>query len=76
MKIILLTIIISVAALAFALAGIAVKMFFKKGVTFQRHCASQEAGKDEGCVCQGDEKNCRYRAIHHPVETIMEDNEN
>lgn len=72
MNAVLLTIIISVVALALAFAGIAVKMFFKKGATFQRHCASQEAGKEESCVCKGDEKNCRYRAIHHPVETSME----
>ncbi|MDR0364364.1 MAG: hypothetical protein LBH92_05030 [Bacteroidales bacterium] len=68
-----LTIIIAVIFLALAFAGIAIKMFFKKGTAFQRHCASQEAGKENVCVCKRDEKKCRYRAIHHPVETAMEE---
>jgi flagellar basal body-associated protein FliL len=52
--------------LALAVAGIAVKMFFKKGATFQKHCVSKDAGKNDACVCQGNEEECQYRALHHP----------
>ena len=49
-------IIIVVILLAIAFAGIAVKMFFKKGGEFKKQCASMDphAGKPMGCVCDGD----------------------
>ena len=74
MNTVTITILLAIIAIGLAFAGIAIKMFFRKGATFERHCASQEAGKKENCVCSGDEKNCRYRAIHHPVESVIEDN--
>jgi flagellar basal body-associated protein FliL len=52
-------ILIVIILLALAIIGIAVKMFFKKGATFQKHCASKEAGKHDLCVCKRDEKECR-----------------
>jgi len=54
-------IIIVVILLALAVAGIAVKMFFIKGATFQKHCASKDAEKGDACVCKGDEKRCKNR---------------
>lgn len=74
MNTITITLLIAVAAIGLAFAGIGIKMFFKKGASFERHCASEEAGKRENCVCNGDEQNCRYRAIHHPVESVIDDN--
>ena len=53
-------IIIVVILLALSVVAIAVKMFFKKGATFQKHCASKEAGKNDLCVCEGDKKICKY----------------
>jgi len=50
-------ILIVVILLAIAVAAIAVKMFFKKGATFQKHCASKDAGKNDLCVCKGE--GCR-----------------
>jgi hypothetical protein len=60
-----------VLLLGLAVAAIAVKMFFKKGATFQKHCASQDAAKNDACVCQGNEKECQYRALHHPEATSV-----
>jgi flagellar basal body-associated protein FliL len=51
-----------VILLALAVAAIAVKMFFKKGATFQKHCTSKEAGKDDVCVCQGKQECKRQKA--------------
>lgn len=51
-------IIIVIILLALAFAGFAVKMFFKKGGEFKKHCASidPKTGKPLSCVCGGEEE--------------------
>lgn len=47
--------ILSVVLLAVAVAGIAIKMFVKKGGEFKKQCASIEpqTGNRIGCTCEG-----------------------
>jgi len=57
-KLLLLTIIL----VAIAMAGIAVKMFFKKGGEFKKQCSSVDptTGQRLGCSCEsGGQGNCR-----------------
>ncbi len=56
MQVLVLTIIL----LAFAVAGIAIKMFFIKGSTFTKTCGSKfdpDSGKPMACTCQRDKKS-------------------
>ncbi|HRY97696.1 MAG TPA: hypothetical protein P5550_01430 [Bacteroidales bacterium] len=52
-----------------AFAGIAVKMFFKKGGEFKKSCSTIDpnTGKPMGCGCGGGEGSCENsaRAAHH-----------
>ena len=47
--------ILSVVLLAIAVAGIAIKMFVKKGGEFKKQCSSidPQTGNRMGCTCEG-----------------------
>jgi len=50
-------ILVAIILLSLSFAGIAIKMFFFKGVEFRKSCSSidPQSGKHLGCSCGGDE---------------------
>jgi len=59
---------LTLALLALALAGIAIKMFVKKGGEFKKQCLTIEfeSGEKIGCVCDSERhEDCKYYEIHH-----------
>ncbi len=53
-------ILITVALLAIAIAGIAIKMFVKKDGEFKKSCSTvdPDTGEKLGCSCGGRDKSC------------------
>ena len=63
--------IISVVLIGLAIAGIAIKMFVKKGGEFQKSCGSidPETGKRTACTCGKEEGGtCKNKHAHDEVE--------
>jgi hypothetical protein len=60
---------ITVALVAIAFAAINIKMFVKKGATFNKSCSSVDTGSGEkvGCTCGGDgsDEDCENYEKHH-----------
>lgn len=59
--------IISIVLIGLAVAGIAVKMFFKKGGEFQKSCGSVDpaSGKRIACTCgKPEEERCENKHSH------------
>jgi len=56
----LLVIIVSIALIGLAIAGIAIKMFLKKNGEFKKQCSVKDpkTGDSLGCTCGGQEKSC------------------
>ncbi|NOX84661.1 MAG: membrane or secreted protein [Chlorobi bacterium] len=55
---------IAIVIMAFAFAGFAVKMFFKKDGEFKKQCSSvnPKTGQPFGCVCGGEsEEKCKNK---------------
>jgi hypothetical protein len=67
---------LSIIFIGFAIAGIAIKMFFQKGGQFSKTCSTVDTttGKKIGCSCgaDGDETQCVNYEKHHGV--LKEDN--
>jgi len=80
LKLLLLTI----GLLAFAFAGFAIKMFFKKDGEFKKQCSTVDphTGKNLGCSCEGapgdgscrndDEEEHEHHHHHHHPKTVVE----
>lgn len=51
---------ICIALVGLAFAGIAIKMFLKKGGEFKKQCSVKDpqTGKSLGCTCGGHDKTC------------------
>ena len=59
---------LTLALLTLAIAGIAIKMFVRKGGEFKKQCATIEfeSGEKVGCVCDSERhEDCKYYTIHH-----------
>lgn len=64
-------IIISIILIGLGVAGIAIKMFLKKGGEFQKSCGSVDpvTGKRVACSCGKSEgKHCENKHKHEDVE--------
>ena len=61
---------------AFAIAGLGIKMFFIKGAEFKRHCDSVDpkTGERIGCTCGHNSvlDNCKHGKKYHPLEINKE----
>ena len=59
---------ISLALIAVAFVGIAIKMFVRKGGQFEKQCLTIEfeTGEKIGCVCTAEKhEDCIYYKAHH-----------
>ncbi|MCL2682554.1 MAG: hypothetical protein FWE63_03580 [Bacteroidales bacterium] len=64
---------LTVGILTLALAGIAIKMFVKKGGEFKKQCATIEfeSGEKIGCVCDSERhEDCKYYDVHHGRKVV------
>ncbi len=58
-----------------AFAGIAIKMFIKKGAVFTKSCSSADSsGKKMGCTCESDgsKPKCKNYEKHHGKQVNVE----
>ena len=63
---------LTLALLTLAIAGIAIKMFVRKGGEFKKQCATIEfeSGEKVGCICDSEQhEDCKYYRIHHNQTT-------
>lgn len=54
--------------MALAFAGIAIKMFVRKGGEFKKQCLTIEfdSGEKIGCICDAERhEDCQYYEVHH-----------
>ena len=59
---------ITLGLLSLAFAGIAIKMFVRKGGEFKKQCLTIEfeSGEKIGCVCDSERhEDCIYYKVHH-----------
>lgn len=64
-------IIISIILVGLAIAGIAIKMFLKKGGEFQKSCGSvdPDTGQRIGCSCgKSSDESCENKHHRHEVD--------
>ncbi|MBE0641516.1 MAG: membrane or secreted protein [Bacteroidales bacterium] len=56
-----------VLLIGLSFAGIAIKMFFKKGGEFKKSCSTvdPQTGKPMGCSCGGREDSCENTGTTH-----------
>ncbi|MCL2413128.1 MAG: hypothetical protein FWC98_03210 [Bacteroidales bacterium] len=62
---------ITIAFMALAFIGIAIKMFVKKGGEFKKQCLTIEfeSGEKIGCICKAERhEDCEYYEVHHGVK--------
>lgn len=74
-NVLLVTILFSVALVAVAFVGLAVRVLFKKGGKFSKRCASIDIGDGKivgGCDGCGDKKHsqCPHFEKHHGFESM------
>lgn len=61
---------LAVVLVGCAMLILAVRLFFIKGGTFKKACASaQIEGENITCTCHGNTEQCEYTNTHHPEET-------
>ena len=74
MKTLIPALLSAVVAVALMMAGLGVKMLFRKHGEFKRHCSSIDpyTGKSSGCIC-GHAANARCQPQSHtPLEVNQE----
>lgn len=71
MKTLIITLFFAFGAVALLMAGLGVKMIFKKNGEFKRHCSSMDpyTGKGGGCVCaKAANVKCHNAEKYSPLE--------
>lgn len=71
MKTMLLTLACALVAVALLMAGLGVKMIFRKHGEFKRHCSGMDpyTGKSAGCVCgKAANAKCKNKERYSPLE--------
>ena len=67
----LLTLLLALEVVALLMAGLGVKMIFKKHGEFKRHCSGMDpyTGKSAGCVCgKAANVKCKNQERYSPLE--------
>ena len=71
MKTLIITLLFAFGAVALLMAGLGVKMIFKKNGEFKRHCSSMDpyTGQGAGCVCaKAANAKCKNAERYSPLE--------
>ncbi len=76
MKQFLVVLAFAFAAVALCIAGLGIKMFFKKNGEFKRHCnaVDPKTGLRSGCTCATKSvlDDCKHGPKYHPLEVNKE----
>lgn len=76
MKEMLVVILAAFAVVGLCIAGLGVKMFFKKNGEFKRHCNAVDplTGQRSGCQCAAKSvlTDCHHGPKYHPLEVNKE----
>ena len=71
MNTVVITILFALGIVALLMAGLGVKMIFKKNGEFKRHCSSMDpyTGKSAGCICaKAANVKCKNVEKYSPLE--------
>lgn len=71
MNTVVITLLFALGAVALLMAGLGVKMIFKKNGEFKRHCSSMDpyTGKGGGCICsKTTNAKCHNAEKYSPLE--------
>ncbi len=75
LKTVAVTLLFALGSVALLMAGLGVKMIFKKDGEFKRHCSSMDpyTGQSAGCICA---KAANVKCKNQPKYSPLEVNEN